>query len=488
MNILLAAAEINPFAKGGGMADVTSYLCIEWAEMGHDVVAALPCYKSIDLNAYGLRKTDISFEVPMGFGKEKATVYSGTFPNSDARIFLIGHDEFFDEDYVYGDRNEDEDDDRRFLFFDKAIPELCKAINFKPDIINCHDYHTTFILPILKTQYKDEPLFDRTGSVFTIHNLSYQGIYDKYRVMDFTGLKHKEFEVGSWFEHEGKVNFMKTGIMYADRILTVSPTYAEEIKEPYYSEGMQDAINSRLRDITGVLNGVNYRVWNPANDTLISKHYDASSLEIKEELKQEYLKEAGIPESKLHLPLISFVSRLTEQKGLDIIENKIAKLLNTNKFILAILGEGQEKYEDLVIEAKNQFPDNMILHLNYNDREAHRLIAASDFLLMPSKYEPCGLTQMYALKYGTIPIVRSTGGLADTITNYTAEKGTGNGISFPHYNRDELEAAVRRAVDLYKSKDHINTIRQNGMAENHSSKRCAKGYIEVFKEVLDNKD
>ncbi|MER3328757.1 MAG: glycosyltransferase, partial [Candidatus Kapaibacterium sp.] len=243
----------------------------------------------------------------------------------------------------------------------------------------------------------------------------------------------------------------------------------------------------RLRDITGVLNGVNYRVWNPANDTLISKHYDASSLEIKEELKQEYLKEAGITESKHHLPLISFVSRLTEQKGLDILENKIAKLLNTNKFVLAILGEGQEKYEDLVIEAKNQFPENVILHLKYNDREAHRLIAASDFLLMPSKYEPCGLTQMYALKYGTIPIVRATGGLADTISNYSAEKGTGNGISFPHYNRDELEAAVRRAIDLYKSKDHIEKIRNNGMAENHSSKQSAKGYIEVFKEVLDNK-
>jgi starch synthase len=342
-------------------------------------------------------------------------------------------------------------------------------------------------MPILKAQYKNEPLFANTGTVFTIHNLSYQGVYDKYRVMDFTGLKHKEFEVGSWFEHEGKVNFMKTGIMYADRILTVSPTYAEEIKEPYYSEGLQDPINSRLRDITGVLNGVNYRVWNPSIDTYLSRNYDPSSLEIKEELKLEYLREAGIPEKKFTLPLISFVSRLTEQKGLDILENKLSKLLNTNKFILAILGEGQEKYEDLVIEAKNLFPENVVLQLNYSDREAHKLIAASDFLLMPSKYEPCGLTQMYALKYGTIPIVRATGGLADTISNYSAEKGTGNGISFPHYNRDELEASIRRAIDLYKSKDHIEKIRLNGMAENHSSRRCAKGYLEVFKEVLDDK-
>jgi len=485
MNILLAAAEINPFAKGGGMADVTSYLCIEWSEMGHEVVAVLPGYKPIEKTKYNLVKTDINFDVPMGFSKEKATIYKGNFPNSDAKIYLISHDEFFDEDYVYGDRNEDDDDDRRFLFFCKAIPELCKHIDYSPDIINCHDYHTAFTIPIIKTQYNKEELFQKTGTVFTIHNLSYQGKYDKYRVMDFAGLKNKEFNVGSWYELDGKVNFMKTGIMYADKILTVSPTYSNEIKQPYYSEGMQDAINSRLRDISGVLNGVNYRVWNPSTDIYIDKRYDQSSLEIKESLKQEYLKESNIPEKKYKLPLISIISRLTAQKGFDIIENKISKLLGTDKFVLAVLGEGKEKYEDVVIEAKNQYPDNMILNLNYSDREAHRLIAASDFLLMPSKYEPCGLTQMYGLKYGTIPIVRSTGGLADTISDYSSERQTGNGISFPHYNRDELEAAVRRAIDLYKSKDHLNNIRQNGMSENHSSKKCAKGYMEVFKEVLD---
>lgn len=486
MNILLAAAEINPFAKGGGMADVTSYLCIEWAEFGHDVVAVLPGYKSIEKEKYNLRKTDISFDVPMGFSTEKAIIYQGQFPNSEAKIYLIGHDEFFDEDYVYGDRNEDDDDDRRFLFFSKAIPELCKELEFSPDIVNCHDYHTAFTIPFIKTQYKDDDIFRNTGTVFTIHNLSYQGKYDKYRVMDFSGLKNKEFNVGSWYELDGKVNFMKTGIMYADKILTVSPTYSNEIKKPYYSEGMQDAINSRLRDISGVLNGVNYRVWNPATDIYIDEKYDENSLEVKERLKLAYLSDSKIPESKNKLPLISVISRLIEQKGFDIIENKISKLLNTNKFILAFLGEGQEKYEDLVIEAKNQYPENVILHLNYTDKEAHKLIAASDFLLMPSKYEPCGLTQMYALKYGTIPIVRKTGGLADTITDYSAEKQSGNGIVFPHYNRDELESSVRKAVDLYKSKDHIDIIRKNGMSENHSSKKCAKGYIELFNEIVSN--
>lgn len=486
MNILLAAAEISPFAKGGGMADVTSYLCLEWGEMGHDVVAVLPAYKSIDKYNFEIVKTNITFDVPMGFTQEKATVYQGHFPDSEARIYLIAHDEFFDEDYIYGDRNEDADDDRRFLFFSKAVPELCKAINFKPDIVNCHDYHTAFIIPFIKTHNKNDKFFSKTGTVFNIHNLSYQGKYDKYRVMDFTGLKFKEFSVGSWFELDGLVNFMKTGIMYADRIVTVSPTYSEEIKQPYYSEGMQDAINSRLRDITGLLNGVNYREWSPATDTFLSDNYNEESLETKEELKLKYYADSNIPESKNKLPLIAMVSRLTEQKGFDLLENKISKLLNTNKFVLAILGEGQAKYEDMVIEAKNMYPENVIIHLKYSESEAHKLIAAADFLLMPSKFEPCGLTQMYALKYGTIPIVRKTGGLADTINDYQAEKSTGNGLVFPHYNRDELEATVRRAIDLFKSKDIIDKIRKNGMSENHSSKKSAKKYIEVFKEVLDN--
>lgn len=486
MNILLASAEINPFAKGGGMATVTSYLCLEWSEMGHEVVAVLPAYKSINKKEFGLVKTDISFDVPMGFRTEKATVYKGNFPNSEAIIYLIAHDEFFDEEYVYGDRNEDEDDDRRFLFFCRAVLELCKTINFSPDILNCHDYHTAFIIAFLKTKYKNEPIFKNTGSVFTIHNLSYQGVFDKFRVMDFTGFKFKEFDVGSWFEHEGTVNFMKTGIMYADQIVTVSPTYSEEIKKPYYSEGMQDAINSRLRDISGILNGVNYRIWNPATDIYLSERYDSNSLEIKEKLKLEFYEEHNIPESKRNLPLISMISRLTEQKGFGILENKIVKLLNKNKFIFSVLGEGDDKYEDLLIEAKNQFPENMILQLSYSEREAHKVIAASDFLLMPSKYEPCGLAQMYALKYGTIPIVRSTGGLADTIVDYSSEKETGNGITFPHYNRDELELSIMRAVDLYKSEHHIEKIRKNGMAENHSSLKCATNYIEVFKEIIDN--
>lgn len=486
MNILLAVAEINPFSNGGGMADVTSCLCLDWSEMGHEVIAVMPAYKSIDKSEYELKRTEIKFEVTMGYRKEKAVVYSGKFPNSNANIYLIGHDEFFDEDYVYGDRSEDEDDDRRFIFFSKATLELCKAINFSPDILNCHDYHTAFTVAFLETKYAEEEVFLKTSTVFTIHNLSYQGSYDKYRVMDFTGFKLKEFDVGSWFEHEGNVNFMKTGIMYADQILTVSPTYSEEIKQPYYSEGMQDAINSRLRDITGILNGVNYRVWDPATDIFLSEKYDAERLEVKERLKLEFYKRFHIPEEKQKLPLISIVSRLSEQKGFDILENKITKLLKKDKFVLSVLGEGLAKYEDMFMVAKNDFPNNVVLQLFQSEKESHKVIAASDFLLMPSKYEPCGLTQMYALRYGTIPIVRRTGGLADTVEDYSTERETGNGIVFPHYNRDELEASIMRAVDLYKSDHHIEKIRRNGMSANHSSMKMAKSYIEVFNEALDN--
>jgi len=449
MNILLATAEISPIAKSGGMADVTSYLTSEWSNLGHEVISVIPAYKFIDYNKHNIQKTDITFDVPMGFRTETATVFKTNNTTSDATIYLIGHDEFFDSKYLYGDKIEDDNDDRRFLFFSKAIPELCKALNFKPDIVNCHDYLTAFLIPILKTQYKDDELFKNVATVFTIHNLSYQGKFDKFRVMSFTGMKYSEFDVGSWFEHEGSVNFMKTGIMYADKIVTVSPTYSEEIKKPYYSEGMQDAINSRLRDIVGILNGVDYNLWDPKDDIHIFKNYDENSLVNKKALKIDYLSRAGIPERKHHLPLVSMITKLKDQKGIDLVAKKIYKFMKSNKFIFAVLGAGEEQYEEMLRETKSNFPDNMIIDYNFNENQTHILIAASDFLLMPSKFEPCGLSQMYALKYGTVPIVRSTGGLVDTIKDYSTEKQKGTGITFPHYNRDEMEQAILKAISIY---------------------------------------
>ncbi|MFN3195107.1 MAG: glycogen synthase [Chlorobiota bacterium] len=485
MNILLATAEISPIAKSGGMADVTSYLTSEWSDLGHNVISVMPAYKFIDYDKFNIIKTDISFEVPMGFRNETANVYKTTLAGSDAIIYLIGHDEFFDSEYLYGNKLEDDNDDRRFLFFSKAIPELCKVINYKPEIVNCHDYLTAFLIPILKTQYKKDDLFKNVGTVFTIHNLSYQGRFDKYRVLSFTGMKYSEFDVGSWFEHEGKVNFMKTGIMYADKIVTVSPTYSEEIKQAYYSEGLQDAINSRLRDIVGILNGVDYNLWGPEHDIYISKNYTENNLDIKAELKKEYLTKAGIPEKKHHLPLISMITKLKDQKGIDLVAKKIYKLMNSNKFIFAVLGAGEEQYEEMLSETKSNFPNNIIVDFSFDEKQTHILLAATDFLLMPSKYEPCGLTQMYALRYGTVPIVRSTGGLADTIKEYSTEKQRGTGITFPHYNRDEMENAINKALSIYNSDIHYNQIRNNGMAKNYSSLKSAKKYISLFKEVID---
>lgn len=485
MNILLATAEISPIAKSGGMADVTSYLTSEWSDLGHNVISVMPAYKFIDYAKFNIQKTNISFEVPMGFRNETATVYKTNIVGSGATIYLVGHDELFDSEYLYGNKLEDDNDDRRFLFFSKAIPELCKAINFKPDIVNCHDYLTAFLIPILKTQYKGEELFKDVRTVFTIHNLSYQGKFDKYRVLSFTGMKYSEFDVGSWFEHEGNVNFMKTGIMYADKIVTVSPTYSEEIKNTYYSEGMQDAINSRLRDIVGILNGVDYNLWGPEDDIYISQNYTSDTLEKKSELKKEYLIKAGIPEKKHHLPLISMITKLKDQKGIDLVAKKIYKLMKSNKFIFAVLGAGEEQYEEMLTETKFSFPENFIVDFQFDEKNTHILLAASDFLLMPSKYEPCGLTQMYSLRYGTVPIVRLTGGLADTITDYSTEKQKGTGVTFPHYNRDEMEQAIKKAISIYHSEIHYNKIRKNGMSKNYSSLKSAKKYISLFKEVID---
>ena len=486
MNIVLAAAELAPYEKGGGMADVTGYLTIEWARKENQVVGILPLYESIDIEKHNIEYTGISFPVEMGFITEEAKIYKVKNGIEKCDIYLIGHEDFFQVEYLYGEEKKRQDEDRRFIFFSRAVPELIKKINFSPDVINTHDYHTGFIHAFLKTYYKNDEYFQKTVSVFTIHNLSYQGKFDPYRIMDFTGYSMKEFQVGSWFEHEGHINFMKTGIMYADKITTVSPTYAEEIKEPMYSEGLQEVISSRSGDIIGVLNGVFYEEWSPEKDKRIVANYSNTNIDRKLEDKKDLLNQFGFDVSKdLDTPIFGMVSRLSEHKGIDILNSKIAELLKNNNMILAVLGVGEERYEEFLSDLKDRYPANVLLRLDYSEYLAHKIMAGSDFILVPSRFEPCGLTQMYGLKYGTIPIVRNTGGLSDTVKEYSSEKNEGYGFVFKHYNPDDFEYAIKRALTIYKSEPHWNIIRENAMSQDNSSEKCAQKYIEVFKDTID---
>ncbi|MGE5480619.1 MAG: glycogen synthase [Chloroflexota bacterium] len=486
MNILLASAEVSPFAKAGGLADVASALPIEWQKYGQSPVVVMPKYRQIDVDKYGFKPTDIMLIVPMGYSTEFARLWYGYFPGTKTPVYLIEHNFFFDRKGIYGETDDYADNDRRFIFFSKAVFETAKALSFTPDIIHAHDFHTALTMPLLKSSYYMDWRFARTAGVYTIHNLAFQGWFDPDRAMSYMGLPRWDFYPGCWFERFGKFNAMKAGIMFADKITTVSPTYAKEIRMDYYSENMQAALNLRGADLIGILNGVYYDEWSPETDKLIYENYGFRSLDAKERNKKSFLFDHGLTEAdNLDVPLVGMVTRLAEQKGIDLIIYKLEEYLATNQLRIALLGNGKPEYEDFFNLMKARYPKNALIKIGYDNTLAHRIIAASDFLLMPSRFEPCGLTQMYSLKYGTIPIVRLTGGLADTVFEYNPQTGDGTGFHFWQYNADDLAYAMRRGLSIYKQEPHWDIIRKNAMKQNFSSSHTALEYLKVFKWAIE---
>ncbi|MFC2130382.1 glycogen synthase [Bacteroidota bacterium] len=486
MEIILASTEATPLAKAGGLADVTASLPAEWDKLGQSAYLFMPKYSFINIHEYGFVPTYLVLYVPMGSWVEFAHLWYGKLPGTNVSVYLIENNDYFNRNGIYGDPEEYPDNDRRFIFFSRAVFEAVKALNIKPDILHAHDYHTAFTMAFLKSQYRFHPLFSNTAGVFTIHNLAYQGWFNPERALKYSQFDLKEYYPGSWFEHHGTINAMKTGIMFADKITTVSPTYAKEIRMPYYSEGLQNVLNHRAADFVGVLNGVYYSDWDPENDNLLYSKYSKDYLQGKLLNKHQYLKEKGLSEAdNLNLPLLGMVTRLAEQKGIDLLINKIESLLENNICRFALLGSGEKKYEDYFNYLAWKYPGKVFIYVGYNDKLAHRIIAGSDYLLMPSRFEPCGLTQMYALKYGTIPIVRKTGGLADTVEGYNADKGSGTGFLFWQYNADDFAYSIRRALSIYNKDPHWNIIRRNAMNEDFSSSKSALEYLKTFKWALE---
>lgn len=481
MNIIINAFEVSPFAKTGGLADVTRSLASEFDNLGHNVIVVMPKLKSINVNDFNFKRLDLRLSIQMGFSEEYAAVWEGIIPKSKAKVYLIEHDDYYNRDSIYGSPEEFIDNDRRFIFLSRAVFEVAKAIDFTPDVIHSHDYHTAFTLAFLKSFYRHDLRFSRTAAVYTIHNLSFQGKYNPFRIMDFSSFGMKEFYDGSWFEKDGVVNCMKVGIMFADKITTVSPNYANEIRMAYYSEGLQDVLNQRSGDLVGVLNGVYYPDWNPETDELIKYKYSIDNLEVKRQNKYSFLKSFGLKESdNLDIPLFGMVSRLTEQKGIDIIKEKLDYYIENRNIRFALLGSGQQEYVEFFNYLRWKYPRNAFISIGYDEQLAHRIFAASDFITVPSRFEPCGLTQMYALKYGAIPVVRATGGLLDTVSEYNSSNGLGTGFVFQNYQKEDFAYALERAMSVYYSPDHWNKIRQNAMLEDFSSVRQAEQYIEVF--------
>ena len=486
MQILLASAEVTPFAKAGGLADVAGALPSEWHKFGQNPIVIMPKYSSIDVEKYGFKPTGIVLYVPISIWTEYAALWVGKLPDSNVPVYLIQNDDYFKRDGIYGDPVEYLDNDRRFIFFSRAVFEAAKALNFKPDILHAHDFHPAFTMAFLKSHYKNDYHFINTAGVYTIHNLAYQGQFNPARAMEFAGFGMSQFYPGSWFEKNGSVNAMKTGIMFADKITTVSPTYAKEIRYPYFSEGLQDTLNMRGGDLVGILNGGYYEDWNPKTDKYIYKNYDSSNFKFKLDNKKQFLSDYAPNQTDgLQKPLVGMVTRLTEQKGIDLLTNILEWYISNDVFSFALVGTGERRYQDYFNYLAGKYPGKAIVYIGYNEELSHRTIAACDYLLMPSRFEPCGLTQMYAMKYGTIPIVRTTGGLADSVIEYQPQTAKGNGFTFLHYNADDFAYALRRAISIYDEKPHWDLIRKNAMEEDFSSSRSALEYLKVFKWAME---
>ncbi len=479
MNIILASAEAAPLAKRGGLADVVSSLAKEWKKMGHNPILIMPKYKCINTAEYNFNPTDLTLIIPVGYWTEYARLWHGKLPDTDVDVYLVENNVYFDRNGIYGEEKEYADNDRRFIFFSRAVMESCKALQIKPDIIHAHDYHLAFTMPFLKTHYRQDEAFKNTAGVYTIHNLGYQGKFEAERAMEFTGFGMSEFYIGSWFEQFGMVNSMKAGIMFADKITTVSPTYAKEIRFDYYSEGLQQELNTRGADLIGVLNGADYELWSPETDNYIPENYDINSLQKKLFNKKKLLREYGIqnPNNK---PLYAIVTRLAGQKGIELLMSCIEYYLGTGQIQFAMLGSGEKKYEIFFNYLKNRYPLDTIIEFGYNEALSHKIYSAADFFLIPSRYEPCGLTQMYAMRYATIPIVRETGGLADTVIEFSDNNPKGCGFTFWEYNSQELHKAIARSIEVYDKPNKFDNIRKNAMNKRFTSKEAAEKYIEVF--------
>ena len=485
MNILIASSEVTPLAKAGGLGDMVSFLAKEWSEQGHNPIVVIPKYGFIDTKKFNIRNTLKTLIVRMGYWDEYALLWEGKLPNSNVPLYLIEHDLYYNRKGIYGDPNEYADNDRRFIFLSKAIFEVARAIGFSPDIIHTNDYHTALSMAFLKEFYYIDPLFSKTRGVFSVHNIAHQGRFNPNTAMLYAGFDWSKFYPMSPLEYYGSFNALKAGIVYADKVTTVSPTYAREVHYPYFAEGLEGVISAKGDDFVGILNGVDYSEWNPENDGTISQKYNKNTLSEKKQNKYSLLREFGFDESdNLDLPLIGMVTRLAEQKGIDLIINKIESLLDKYDFRFLMLGSGDYNYEQFFNYLCARFPKNAITYIGHNNALSHKVIAASDYLLMPSRYEPCGLTQMFAMKYGTIPIIRETGGLADTLKEYIPYKFEGTGFTFYQYNADDMSNAITRALNTYNSQPHWDKIRQNAMDQDFSITNTAEKYIDLFNSIL----
>jgi len=473
MKILMVASECVPLAKTGGLGDVVGALSSALPELGVECAVALPAYQRV-MEKFPAEETDIEVAVELAGRKAAGKIFKAAV-EGPAPVYLIRNDKYFRRPEFYGTPQGDYPDNaERFAFFSKAVLELAAATG-PWDVIHCHDWQAAPV-PVLNTLGRRKA---RPKTIQTIHNLAHQGVFP-YSEWPLLGIDATYFHP-KYLEFYGRINFLKGGILFADALTTVSRKYAQEILTPEYGSGLEGVLADRKRDLHGILNGVDYREWNPATDPHIKKNYSAANLAGKAECKSDLERIYGLPR-KSSAPLLGIVSRLADQKGLDLLLEIIDDLLSMDLQIV-ILGAGDQHYQDLLSKLPAVHPEKIGVKIGFDNALAHQIEAGADMFLMPSRYEPCGLNQIYSLKYGTVPVVRATGGLDDTIEDFDPLSGKGNGFKFAHYSGEALLSAIKRAIAVYINKKAWAQVVANGMAADFSWGRSAKEYLGLYREV-----
>jgi starch synthase len=481
LKLCVLSSEILPYAKTGGLADVAGALVQNLRRLGHDVLAFMPLYSAVRTAHPELQPVLGVQQIPLAIGDReyRFSLQTASFPGTDIAMYFVDCPELYDRASFY---TFDPDEHRRFLLFTRASLESCRRLGLAPDVFHCNDWHTALLPLYLKTLYASDPLLGAARSVLTIHNIGYQGVMPSAAIDDL-GLGAATARLDGGDLAHGIINPLKTGIIFADRVTTVSPTYAREICSAPLGMGMEAALRARTEPVAGILNGVDYRDWDPRHDPHLTAHFGPHDLRGKRTNKESLLAAVHLDPAATR-PLIGMVTRLAEQKGIDLLFDALPALLYERDFGLVVLGSGDSRYVTFFEDLARRFPGRVSFRSGYDEALAHLIEAGSDMFLMPSRYEPCGLNQMYSLRYGTIPIVRNTGGLADSVQHFDPGAGTGTGCVFNDYDGPAVRWAIGTTLDWYGVPDSWQQLMQNAMAQDFSWTRQIVKYDSLYRELL----
>ncbi|HXC58140.1 MAG TPA: glycogen synthase [Steroidobacteraceae bacterium] len=483
LRVCFIASEVAPLAKTGGLADVAGALAKYLHTAGHDVRVFMPLYRQVERRGLDVWPVEFLRDIPLQLGGHalRFDVLTARLPGSQAMIYLIDAPALFDRDSIYSTAA---DEHLRFILLTHAAFLSCQRMAFAPDILHCNDWHTGFGPLLLRTVYAWDQLFGGTRSLMSIHNIAYQGVFSAQLRNDI-GLGDAALLLDAVELAAGRVNPLREGITHAHHVSTVSPTYAREIQTAAYGYGLDPLLARRADALTGILNGVDYEEWDPRNDRFITRHFSPERLEVKDELKQDFLQRTGLATvARSRAPLLGMVSRLASQKGFDLVMAALPALLQRHDFSCAILGSGDVRYEAFFRELAHLHPTRVNFRAGYSEEHAHWIEASSDVFLMPSQYEPCGLNQMYSLRYGTVPIVRRTGGLADSVQHFDPVTRQGTGVVFNDYDVGGLTWAIETALQWYAQKDTWRRLVQNAMVQDFSWQSQVAEYVMLYERML----